>query len=105
MKSSKVVDFPLENLDLREWLRDLDTKVQTKYNCFAIAVTSLPSDVLSILCFEWDICSSHAEHNRTIQVILTFPFRTIMVPWLQGTTLLMLRTVISGTASMIAGVR
>ncbi|VDK72817.1 unnamed protein product [Onchocerca ochengi] len=37
MKSCKVVDFPLENLDLREWLRDPDVKTSTKYNCFAIA--------------------------------------------------------------------
>ncbi|OZC06417.1 hypothetical protein X798_06597 [Onchocerca flexuosa] len=37
MKSCKVVDFPLENLDLREWLRDPDIKTSTKYSCFAIA--------------------------------------------------------------------
>ncbi|VDK88939.1 unnamed protein product [Litomosoides sigmodontis] len=37
IKSCKVVDFPLENLDLREWLRDPDFKKSTKYSCFAIA--------------------------------------------------------------------
>ncbi|MCP9258936.1 Ubiquitin carboxyl-terminal hydrolase 32 [Dirofilaria immitis] len=37
MKSCKVVDFPLENLDLKEWLRDPDIKTSTKYSCFAIA--------------------------------------------------------------------
>ncbi|VDM98335.1 unnamed protein product [Thelazia callipaeda] len=37
MKSCKVVDFPLENLDLREWLPDPNVKTSTVYNCFAIA--------------------------------------------------------------------
>lgn len=39
VKSCKVVDFPLEDLDLREWLRDPDVKKSTKYSCFAIAVS------------------------------------------------------------------
>uniref|UniRef100_A0A915CDK1 ubiquitinyl hydrolase 1 n=1 Tax=Parascaris univalens TaxID=6257 RepID=A0A915CDK1_PARUN len=37
MKSSKVVDFPLWDLDLSEWVLDQDAFDGAKYNCFAIA--------------------------------------------------------------------
>ncbi|VDM41597.1 unnamed protein product [Toxocara canis] len=37
MKSSKVVDFPLWDLDLSQWVLDPEASDNAKYNCFAIA--------------------------------------------------------------------
>lgn len=49
MKSSKVVDFPLWDLDLSQWVLDQDAFDSAKYNCFAIAVRPFLSLFLDFL--------------------------------------------------------
>lgn len=101
IKSSKVVDFPIQHLDLKEWSSNIESSRSTVYNCFAIAVGFL------YFFISWNVNSFWLFLVIFLNFMKPFyyRFRIIMALWLLAITLLMLKIRSNGSVLMIVHVR